>query len=414
MKFKRAALLLASLLLVQSLSACSSSESPAETQSSTQSAGSETSQTEAQTAETTEDEYAYVRSLTESKLDGSAVSFICINDGTDNMILNEIGVENENGVKLNDAVYKRNSMIEEIYDCAIKYSAYDDSATINSTVKNDVLSGDGTYDVIDNNSYSMPGLISSGYLLELSSIPYIDLSQPWWDSDANDNFSIAGQNYVLISSLNHFANAVSWCVMYNKYLAEGYDLGDLYSIASNGEWTLDKMSEMMKNVPMDSNGNGENDSEDMFGCMGQAFDTMALFVGFGCTYFEKDEDDLPKLVIDSEENTVRFNKLFEFMSDSTQVCIVNNYSSQYDNVWSDLWCKGFKDNRALFMFNALVNLMDFSDMDKDFGLLPMPKYDEVRGLHPVTSFCSPPRSCIDRHSSSEDDRLILEACRYSL
>jgi len=404
-------ILLSAIILVQTLTACSSSSDSGKvsTDAETSAAAQET------TEDVTEDEYKYLTDIGKRCSDGAVITFAAINDGTVDSILNDISVESENGVLLNDVIYQRNRRIEEKLGAKIVCDGFDERNDLTSAVKRDVLSADGRYDVVDANTCEMPVLFTNECLLDFAEIPNLSLDKEWWNQSANESFSVAGKNYVLISSLNHFADAVVWGVMFNKYMFDGYNLTYPYQMVNDGTWTIDAMTEMMKSVPLDSNGSGGTDSGDIFGCMAQPFDAAALVTSFNCKYFTKDENDIPQFTLASESNVTKFNKIFDLFADKTATCNVNDYKSEFENVWNDLWVNSFVNDRALFMFNAIVNLMDFTDMDHDYGFLPMPKYDEAQSdYHTMTSmwYTSSLAIPVSHSSAAEDIGLVLEGLSY--
>ena len=84
------------------------------------------------------------------------------------------------GEAMNDAVYKRNQLVEERFNVVITQIPYDKS-TFAQAFKNSVLAADDAYDVYVD---TYEKVMQSGYEygLEVSSLPYVDLSQSWWDT----------------------------------------------------------------------------------------------------------------------------------------------------------------------------------------------------------------------------------------
>lgn len=76
------------------------------------------------------------------------------------------------GEPINDAVFTRNSVIEERYDISINIIEVKD---VETAAKKDINAGDDVYDIVMpyiDRTYSMA---EPGYIYELSKIPYINL-----------------------------------------------------------------------------------------------------------------------------------------------------------------------------------------------------------------------------------------------
>ena len=383
-KFLGAAALLA-LLLAGGVVGCSGDND-------TQTGGETTAATGTEQEAVTVDEKAqakadYFASLPAISADGAEITFAAINIGSDDMGDNDIATAEENGAKMNDAVYQREREIEEKLGVSIVCNGFDDDSSLQSAVTNDTLSGEGIYDVINAKTTVQSVFFNNGYLLDFSEVPNLQLEQDWWNHDANEAFTLAGSQFVLLSPLCHYADSVAWFVMFNKALFDEYDLEYPYQMVRDGTWTLDAMYEMMKVIPLDSNGNGQTDSDDMYGCIGQMFDALALTTAFGCNIFEKNADDVPEFVLPDEQNIDKMQAVSEFFSDTARTIVVNHsmYSS-VENKWDVLWGGKFAAGNGLFMFNCPGNLGGFTDMAHDFGILPIPKYNaEQKDYYTMTS-----------------------------
>lgn len=100
---------------------------------------------------------------------------------------------------MNDAVYKRNQLVEERFNVVITQIPYDKS-TFAQAFKNSVLAADDAYDVYVD---TYEKVMQSGYEygLEVSSLPYVDLSQSWWDSDIIAESALGGKLMVCLETL---------------------------------------------------------------------------------------------------------------------------------------------------------------------------------------------------------------------
>jgi len=412
MKRKTLSAALLALLLLQTAS-CAASDNTTGSDTGTGAA----QETEAVTTnKKAEEKAAYFAALPAITTEGTEITFAAINIGSADMGDNDISTAEENGAKMNDAVYQREREVEERLGVSIVCNGFDSDSDLQTAVSNDTLSGEGIYDIINAKTTLQAVFFNNGYLLDLADVPNLQLEEAWWNKDANDAFSIGGLQFILLSPLCHYADSVAWFVMFNKALFAQYDLQDPYRMVRDGTWTLDAMYEMMKVVPLDSNGNGKTDGDDMFGCVAQMFDALALTTAFGCSIFEKNSDDVPEFVLPEEENLDKMQSISEFFSDTTRTIVVDH--SMYKSVegkWDTLWSGKFASGNGLFMFNCPGNLGGFTDMEQDFGILPIPKYNaEQKEYYTMTSIWFTTSLSVPKiHGADNSDiGVVLDAMSY--
>lgn len=61
---------------------------------------------------------------------------------------------------------------------------------------------------------------------------------------------------------------LAYGILFNKQLAENYDIEDLYTVVDEGRWTIDYLAEKAAAVYVDTNGNGTRDMDDTYGFVG--------------------------------------------------------------------------------------------------------------------------------------------------
>ena len=310
---------------------------------------------------------AYYASLGTVSEPGVEIMFLCETD--------DIAVEEETGEKFNDAVWYRNIEVEDRLNVKISNEARSNDGSAAKTISNNVLAGDGTYDAATVWTHYAASLISSKSLLDLNTIPNLQMDQKWWNKAANENMSLAGKQYVALSSLNHYADSVAEMVMMNKDMCVNYNLDIPYDAVKEGKWTYDMMWTMMNTLPQDSNGDGVMDTNDIVGLVTQTADIDASMVSCGVDFFVKNDKDIPEFILNSEINVDKFNTIFNIYNDKTRTVTVQ--SDIKENPWH-YWEFKFKEGEALFLMNFPCNLYAFVEMEQDFSILPMPKYDEAQ------------------------------------
>ena len=315
------------------------------------------------------------------------------------------------GEPINDAVFNRNTYISETYNVKFEEMTHTD---MNPTplAQKTIQAGEDAFDVLLHGNQANT-LITAGMLIDLNTVPYMDLTKPWYDQNANEALSIGGMLHVTAGDMTTMDNNATWCFQFNKALAEDLNIGDLYAMVQEGTWTIDVLLSAVEQASQDLNGDGVHDEFDQWGIEGEAFNTMALMMGAGVHAFEKDKDDMPVLAIGSEHYINTFQKAVAINGNMDYCLYVDNYTSKYagDAVWSDCMDKCFAEGRSLFNFAGLNRVTLFREMETDFGILPIPKWDEAQeDYHNVVSLYCAALICVPKTAGNlERTGVILEA-----
>ena len=340
---------------------------------------------------------------------GAEITFLVVEPNEVNNRLREINVIEENGDILNDSVFRRNVIIEDKYN--IKFEVVE--ANVADSISKVVNSGDDSYDVAlggIGNSYASAG---KGYLLDLNEVPYVDLSNPWWNQDSVSGGSIAGKNYLAVSDINLLSLDNMAVMMFNKKIVSDLSLESPYDLVKSGEWTIDKLYEISGKVLKDVNGDGKFTKDDMYG-FASSDDNHARAWGIPCEIkiASRDEDGFMKMTYNSERTQNVLEKLVKLYSARSTYKHFNEFNSPYMLVDGP---NMFKDGRALIASSFLKIASVLRGMDTDFGIIPIPKYDEIQEEYHTTVHDSTTVICFPRTINDPDmSGLIAEAlCVYS-
>ena len=288
---------------------------------------------------------------------------------------NDIYVETADGDIFNDAVFERNQKVEEHYNIKIKLIKSDD---IINDVQRSVAALDLAYDAVFGFQSDLYALASGGYLACLDNIPNLDLTNEWWDQNSVEQFRFGGKSYFVTGDISTLDDACTRLCLFNKKLIEDNQLPSPYDYVNSGEWTLDKFSEMTRSISQDLNGNGSMEAGDLFGFMGENSQPNVMFIGAGGKYLEPSGSTF-NICITSEENINRFDKIFEILLDKSCVINVNTFKNigSYPNVYAygrSLFCQ----DKFLFHNGCPLVFDEFRDMESDFGIVPLPKFDAAQ------------------------------------
>ena len=288
--------------------------------------------------------------------------------------------EEQNGDVLNDAIFARNSAIEEKYNVKIVVDIFErQPAEVRKRVQQSVSAGDGTIDLAMTICSDAAALMSGGYLMPLDDVPHVDLSKPWWDQRAVEDLSIGGELYFTMNSLCIMADNFSSAVFFNKGMLADCQLDDPYKLVDDNKWTWEKMLTMAKVASKDVDGDGEMTDKDTWGVLASYRMLGDGMANCGELIITKDKDDYPVLALSTSRSASVCEKLLTLLSDSKTVLPVDKYAGQYADAWQDLMYPAFKSGRALFISRAYVQyVMYFRDSEVDYGILPRPKFDSAQ------------------------------------
>ena len=257
------------------------------------------------------------------------------------------------------------------------YTVFDQTpAEVSRLVKQSVSAGDHAVDLAMTTCQEAFGLASGGYLSELSGIPNIDLSHPWWDQGSIRDLSIAHRQYYAMNSLCLLADNFTAAVFFNKDMIVSNALEDPYALADSGKWTWDKMYEMAKNVSADTDSDGKMTDKDTYGMVGSFNLMMDSMMNCNEPIIVKDADDLPVFALNTQRAADVGEALLGILADTHHVLLVDRYIGQYNDAWQDLMYPAFMSGKCLFVARAYVQYVYyFRESSANYGILPRPKYD---------------------------------------
>ena len=292
----------------------------------------------------------------------------------------EFSAEYETGDVVNDAVYKRNGIVEERFGVNINPIAltgnFSQRQVFIDALRNSVLAADGAYDMVAGAANYLMALTGDGLFLNLRNSEYINFEQPWWSSDFAENMAI---NDVLYTATGDIAfNTLEEMILmfFNKQLCEDYEIELPYQLVRDGKWTFDKMQEYAKMVSVDVDGNGKFDAADKYGLMLEGNPVKTIMMNMGVNFSEKGGDGLPKMTYMSEKMLDIFDKMKALLADTEHI-FKHPQTGDTLQTFSDME-KVFSESRILLMSLVLSSAQSLRSMEVDFGLIPMPKYDAAQ------------------------------------
>jgi len=329
----------------------------------------------------------------------------------------EIYAEKDTGSPINDAVYKRNIIIEDKYNFKISVINDTNWGDVARRARKSITAGDDEYDMIMPMINDASPLAHEGLLKDLNSVPGLNLPAPWWDQRANDQLSIYGKLYFTTGDMGILDKYCTFVTFFNKTIVKENALENPYELVKNGNWTQDKVSEMIRGISKDLNGDGMMDFNDRWGLLTDTSIAMAMFYGAGEHITRKTPDGGLEITILNPRSQDVLDKAFGFIYDKSSVLYANDIKSSLPTVW-DAASTMFAENRALFRMCALISVSEEITINSyvDFGLLPQPKYNsEQPEYYNFVSTLGVPGVCVPSTCGNpERTGAIIEAfARYS-
>ena len=277
------------------------------------------------------------------------------------------------GEPLEDAVCQRNEEFVDTFGVEISVTSMAADALLEH-FKADVKSSE-TYDYFFSHTNYNVDLAVQGYLYNFLDLePYIDLSQSWWDK-GTQSFNIADSIWFMNGSFNYDDDATTYCLMFNKDLAETYhgrkDL--FYELVNEGKWTLDNFYNAAK-IASKNTGDPEWNEKDQYGFVTTWEYGTTFFYGSDLNYIKCEEGKPPRIVLN--ENTIKkATTLLEKLQTIYGKEVTYWPAGGLEQVGKDIFWGG----RCLFFGEIVENVVESNkQMDADFGVLPVPKYDEYQ------------------------------------
>lgn len=325
--------------------------------------------------------------------------------------------EKETGEILNDALYKRNRRISEQYNVVFSQVGVSDYFEPSNMVKKAVMAGSDEFDLyylVEREAYS---LVLDKYILRIDELPYMNISQPWYFRDQNEQLILNGVPLMAYGadSLSTYEN--STVMMFNKRIFNNEDFDDPYTLVRNGKWTVDCVLKLTRDAVRDLNGDGKFNDYDQLGI---ATDYSFLYMSFltcaehpiiklknGIPAFMPLEDErlitlAQKILSWSGEEGVKF----DVFNDTCE-----KYASEQETseAGREVATKIFASGNAAFLVKTVGGLTTLRDMQDDFGVLPMPKYDEEQEQYRTRSIGGLYGGVPSTTEHAENISIILEA-----
>lgn len=282
----------------------------------------------------------------------------------------------ENNAEVVDvAVYKANEAVDARLNIKREWTPIADEV-LTDTITKSIMTHEGLYDYVPVDQFFGSQYCATGAYIDISSLPHVDYEKPWYYKEYMDALSlgkgavffVAGDIYPIITT---WTSAIFWNKTLYGDLIDS-DMLSLYKLVDAGGWTFDKYNKMCRAAYLDLDKDGQKSAADRFGTTNSTYgaDHMAFSMGFAIT--EKNDNGFYDIVVDSERNNDIIEKIRAFyLSEGFYHFSPGDEGATYP-------LDKFANDECLFAQQFLLYALQepFRSMKSEYGIIPLPKYDE--------------------------------------
>ena len=287
-------------------------------------------------------------------------------------------VDQEGGASqiINDAVYERNTLLED--RCNLVYGNIE--GDVSNMAKTEASAPTGDFQFMDTSLRDQAALATNGYLYAFNALG-IDLDGEWWDS-GTASFVLADSVFFMTGSTNTRDDGVTYVLIFNKDMRKTYSetIPNPYDTVKSWEWTLDYFNNIIQGISSD-NGDGKWDELDTYGFINTWEYGNTFFLASDLRYVINDETvDYPELFLSSSSNMEKALNVLEL----SRAIYHNNNASFMSPPGEEI--KGltaFKEGRGLFYGEVAqyLSALNREMTEGNYGVLPVPKYDKAQEFY---------------------------------
>lgn len=284
-------------------------------------------------------------------------------------------VEDVAASTLSSVTYERNAACEEYLGIKLNYvrEAGDWKSGIVDKVRTLVSSGACDYDMM---AVAVNAGLNGGNIdiyQNIMQMEYIDFDHEWWIQDMIEQNSINEQLYFLAGDACVTTYSSMGCVFANLAVADKFGVDvDFYELVKSGEWTVDQLFTLFKEVSDDGNGDGIIDPlTETYGWCDHGVGTRLMWSSCGIDMLERQSDGTFALRESLGDRILSFVAKFKTACDSPL-----SYHTEKDVEMAE----AFAGDRTLFATTQLARIEDLKTegITSSFAVLPLPKYDKAQ------------------------------------
>ena len=351
------------------------------------------SDTSGQIAETnnTDDTAAATEAVTEARwidaipegtdLGGKTV---VINARGDEGSLLEIDTADEIGEVLNDTIYQRNRGLEERLNFKLELYAgqgWQNYGAELSKIRASIASGDNAWQIISGWGINITPLALEGCFYDLSDMPYLDTSAPWWNRASVNDLTLGGGMFFLTGDVSVLSLLGGAYVMFvNDSLCTAYEIESIPALVRDGTWTMEKMTEISRLVLADLDGSGKYDEHDLYGQVLESNNVTDSFYTSSDIHQITVTNGIPSYTPDPERLVSLMRYLEPMFTDGVSV-------GCYPAKDAEVQVQMFLNSQAMMIVRELDSArVEFREMKDNYTIVPLPKLDGEQNAYYTAAY----------------------------
>ena len=286
------------------------------------------------------------------------------------------------GDTIQDAIYERQIAIEERLNIDLEEVISTDDIT-NKLMSSAMQSGEDSFDLALVQTYNALKMYNQNYVHDQAELDSIDLTNPWWEQQFNQDVNIGKKRYITFGNANLIYYSSFYIFCFNKSMVEDNGLESPYALVADGKWTWDKVYEMMQVAATDNGNDGVYaPGDDILGLTGHINHSRNLLLSSGATITTRDQEGFPVYNGLSDKFVSAFTKFTEYFINSPYVAIAGKNPSPYTGYSTSSgvanYISVFIDGKSLFLTTGTNEVTTLRNTETEYGIVVVPKYDEAQ------------------------------------
>ncbi len=278
------------------------------------------------------------------------------------------------------AVFRREATVEDRLNVNIVNTMLDGSGSdgyylVTEKIRTEVLSGTNDFDIGVNNMYHTMEAAAEGIFYDMNDVPNVDLRKPYYSQNYNETATVAGKLFSVVGDASLTFIKFTFATFFNRAMAENQQVGDLYQMVLDGDWTIEAQYNIVKEMHEDNNGDGQKDEGDGFGLLvNTVLGVDPYWSAFDLPIIGKDSGGKLTVELNTEKTSDVLKYIINMFYSTNGVYSLGHKSDDGELTTAS---EMFADDRALFMTNRLYECEQVAlrDMTNPYGIIPMPKWD---------------------------------------
>ncbi len=296
-----------------------------------------------------------------------------------NFVVDEILVEDINGMVVNDNVYRRDERVQSQLGVTFESikSGGSDAYALSEMLRTAANTDEAEFDIVANGTYSTIMYAAEGILCDLTDCEYLDLGAVYWSQGFNQGISMGDSQYLATGAIAVSLLRYMFVNFYNKQVLADAQWENLYDVVDDGRWTLDYQIELSKSVYKDADGSGTITEDDTIGylaCTNLHIDPY--WSSCDVKIISKDSDNYLVYDLDQERLNGVVDKLINLFHYSNAYLRIHVNDTEDQDALGEFFGSGNVATTTMRLCS--VETDSFLSMEDEYGVIPVPKYDEAQ------------------------------------